>query len=127
MAQKSLHYYLLDQVRHDLLMMLEKTCSDADDDKLCSFLFKNYRKTSDGKQHGLRLTAFGINLLARHFNYYKLSHQLPIVTHLTYLQLEQKMLWPYYLTSYEIFLFSDTDATWFALHGGDLMDYLESQ
>lgn len=71
------------------------------------------------EKKGLRLSSLGYQLLKREFD----CHTFPIdkeskVTVKHILALDSQMIWPYYLTSKQIVLFSDEDAVFLKLVGG---------
>ena len=73
---------------------------------------------------GLRLTYTGTKLLKKHFNCYTYQYT-GNVNHMTYILLDKHMSWPYYVGNSNVCFFSENDAAWFRLNGGDLVKFSE--
>lgn len=90
-----------------------------------SFLFHNYRySTLDGHQ-GLALSYPGHTILRKYFENYVMDRDDQISLKLL-LNLDKKMIMPYYIGSTKIFLYSSQDYAWIQLCGGRLTEYLEN-
>jgi hypothetical protein len=122
MENHSLHEFILNHVKSDLIRLYNSEHSES---ALFAFLFSNYRRDYQGKHHGLRLSYVGDQLLCKYFSNYKMEHNLTHINHSIIIELDKKMLWPYYINATHITMYSDTDATWLALNGGTLKEYLE--
>ena len=121
---KSLHDFLMSHVEQDLRAFLG--AEGINDEQLYHILFINYRRDLDGTQHGVRLSPIGHKVMSNHFAAIPMDHGLPHVNHSIMIALDKKMIWPYHINKSHIYMYSDTDATWFALESGTLKEFLES-
>jgi hypothetical protein len=125
MTCDSLHEFILETIKEDLISLVlshKKIKHQAwNDRELFSMLFKNYRTSNTGHK-GLRLTYVGDRSCAKHFaSYaYKVSKH---VSNKDLLELDKKMIWPYYVGKEHISFYSQDDAAWFQLNGNDLTEY----
>jgi hypothetical protein len=97
--------------------------SDVDDYHKCMVLFSNFR-IKHGTPVGLKLTTTGKSLLGKHFTKYEFSLN-EILSPKVLLALDRNMSWPYYVNGQRIIFYSQQDAAWFKLSGGELHSYIE--
>tara|TARA_B110000305_G_C19164920_1_gene504373 strand:+ start:189 stop:572 length:384 start_codon:yes stop_codon:yes gene_type:complete len=92
--------------------------SDQSNESQCHYLFKNFRVVNQ-KPVGLRLTAIGHKLLARHFTATEFHLEEPIIG-LLLVNLDKAMKRPYYLSKKKVAFYDEHDAAWFKLGGNNL-------
>ena len=86
-------------------------------------LFTNFRFV-DNQPHGLRLTYFGEQLMARHFDRYKFDTEYK-ANHRAMVILDKHMQMPYYIGRKSVSFFGEDDATWFRLNDSNLNEFVE--
>ena len=120
------HYQILDVLKTDTEFW-EKKLAPRDyelmDTDRFRLIFSNFRHVN-GKPHGLRLTFFGDQLMARHFQQYKFPTEYK-ASHRAMVKLDKNMLMPYYIGRKYVSFFGEDDATWFRLNGSDLNEFVE--
>ena len=121
----TIHYQLLEVVKHDeywerKLMSRDYELMDTDRFRL---MFTNFRHL-DNKPHGLRLTYFGEQLMARHFDCYKFETEYK-ANHRAMVILDKNMMMPYYIGRKYVSFFGEDDATWFRLNDSNLNEFVE--
>lgn len=119
---ESLHSYILNILRKEIEDFFSPQV--LTEEQFLKTIFPNYR-TYLGKEYGLRLSIISNQMLSKHFRNYKMNHNLDKINHKVIIELDRKMKWPYYINNTTITMYSDTDATWFTLHGKDLEQFLE--
>ena len=87
------------------------------------FMFTNFRHINN-KPHGLRLTYFGEQLMARHFDCYKFETEYK-ANHKAMVILDKNMMMPYYIGRKYVSFFGEDDATWFRLNDSNLNEFVE--
>lgn len=117
---KSLHLLILDKLRPVLTKELEHLGQQAPfaEKYLLHRIFKNFRIINN-KHHGLRLTPTGLNAMKRFYDCYKYERK-GTISNQAILQMDKHMQWPYYVSLKLVIFFSEDDAAWFNLNGGDL-------
>lgn len=90
---------------------------------MCYRMFDNFRVNHNIPQ-GLRLTTWGKNQLAKHFQSYEFENQA-LLNGKVLIKLDDAMEWPYYVSRAKLVLFNETDAAWFRLNGENLQEYIE--
>lgn len=122
----SLHSFILDIVREDVHIMLEKRSYDTKtiSDHLCySVLFKNYRRKNNSHL-GLRLTFSGHTILKKHFVCYSYNHKTFLSNKVLHC-LDKKMSWPYHISNNNVIFYSENDSAWFKLNENNLETFLD--
>lgn len=121
-----LHTLLLDQCKPYLITHLNKVygeISDFSDKKMLQILFTNFRATKTNTI-GLRLSYVGNTVMAKVYDRWTYEHTGNI-NHKSYLTLDRNMVWPYYIGKKLVTFYSENDAAWFRLNGGDISKYSE--
>jgi len=121
----TIHYQILEVVKHDeywerKLMSRDYELMDTDRFR---FMFTNFRHINN-KPHGLRLTYFGEQLMARHFDCYKFETEYK-ANHKAMVILDKNMMMPYYIGRKYVSFFGEDDATWFRLNDSNLNEFVE--
>ena len=121
----TIHYQILEVVKHDeywerKLMSRDYELMDTDRFR---FMFTNFRHINN-KPHGLRLTYFGEQLMARHFDCYKFETEYK-ANHKAMVILDKNMMMPYYIGRKSVSFFGEDDATWFRLNDSNLNEFVE--
>jgi len=121
----TIHYQILEALRNDeywerKLIARDYELMDTDRFRL---LFTNFRFL-DNKPHGLRLTYFGEQLMARHFTRYKFETDYK-ANHKAMVKLDKNMMMPYYIGRKYVSFFGEDDATWFKLNDSNLNEFVE--
>ena len=122
----SLHIKLADELEKDIISYTSRRLGDETSftkDELCRIIFANYRIV-DGVPHGIRLTPFGNNMMAKKYSNYHYKHDSKI-NNKTYIALDNIMKWPYYLSRKSVTFYSEDDAAWFRLNGNDINSYVD--
>ena len=120
------HYQILEVLKTDAEFWEKKLAPrdyDLMDTDRFRLIFSNFRFLNN-KPHGLRLTFFGDQLMARHFTQYKFSTDYK-ASHRAMVILDKNMLMPYYIGRKYVSFFGEDDATWFRLNGSNLNEFVE--
>jgi|TARA_B110000483_G_C18141469_1_gene521640 hypothetical protein len=121
-----LHKLILDQVKPYLIVHLTKVYGnilDYSDAKLLQIMFTNFRSTKTST-HGLRLSYAGNVIMGRTYDHWTYDH-VGNINHKAILTLDKNMVWPYYIGKKLVTFYSENDAAWFRLNGGDIAKYSE--
>ena len=86
-------------------------------------IFTNFRFVNN-QPHGLRLTYFGEQIMARHFKRYKFDTDYK-ANHRAMVKLDKNMSMPYYIGRKSVSFFGEDDATWFRLNDSNLNEFVE--
>lgn len=121
----TIHYQILETIRNDNLWETKLIARDYDIMDIDRFriLFTNFRFLNN-KPHGLRLTYFGEQLMARYFQCYKFQTDYK-ANHKAMVILDKHMQMPYYIGRKYVSFFGEDDATWFRLNDSNLNEFVE--
>ena len=122
----NLHIQILSKLKDQVDSHFQKILGEPqsfNEEETYRILFENYRKINE-QHHGLRLTAFGNNLLSKHYDSYKYNHEEKVLNKV-YIVLDKSMKWPYYLGRRIVIFYSQEDAAWFRLNGQNLNSYID--
>jgi len=123
--QDTIHYQILEVIKQDDLWerkLISRDYELMDIDRF-RLLFTNFRFV-DNKPHGLRLTYFGEQIMARHFDRYKFDTEYK-ANHRAMVILDKHMMMPYYIGRKSVSFFGEDDATWFRLNDSNLNEFVE--
>ncbi len=121
----TIHYQILEVIKEDDLWerkLISRDYELMDIDRF-RLLFTNFRFVNH-KPHGLRLTYFGEQIMARHFDRYKFDTDYK-ANHRAMVILDKNMMMPYYIGRKSVSFFGEDDATWFRLNDSNLNEFVE--
>lgn len=123
MKSDDLHEFLITSIRDDVIKYAYIDGDQPTDLNLLRLVFKNYRHTTKTRR-GLRLTYIGDRVMCKHFKSYSYETVEPI-SNKALLSLDKNMIWPYYIGRQHVSFYSQDDAAWFQLNGGNINTYTD--